>query len=61
MNLVLAILLLVTIVHVALAYSCNTSVCKLPACKCPTNVPPGGLSAAQTPQLIMLTYDVHNI
>ncbi|KAJ3067861.1 hypothetical protein HDU98_008952 [Podochytrium sp. JEL0797] len=36
---------------------CNPTVCKPPACLCPSFNPPGNLSLAETPQFLLITFD----
>ena len=55
------IILILSAIYYAISYSCDSSTCKLPSCKCPSPLPPGNLSVSQTPQLILLTYDVYII
>lgn len=39
------------------AAACNPETCLLPACRCSGTDIPGGLTSAQTPQFVMLTFD----
>ncbi|GAA95193.1 uncharacterized protein L969DRAFT_42705 [Mixia osmundae IAM 14324] len=41
----------------AAGYTCDASVCKLPACQCASLTPPGGISPKDTPMFITWTND----
>ena len=41
----------------AQSYSCDPAACQAPSCRCASTTPPGGISPANLPQLIVLTFD----
>lgn len=38
-------------------YACDVAVCTLPDCHCASTQPPGGLTPAEVPQFLMVTFD----
>lgn len=37
------------------SYKCDEATCKAPDCQCPRNSPPGGLTADQIPQFVLVS------
>ena len=37
------------------SYQCDPTTCQPPACMCPSNRPPGGLTSAEIPQFILVS------
>lgn len=44
-------------VHAQSPYSCDASACTLPDCHCASTQAPGGLTVADTPQFVVITFD----
>ncbi|RKP21162.1 hypothetical protein ROZALSC1DRAFT_27410 [Rozella allomycis CSF55] len=40
-----------------ICYSCDTNLCKLPACQCASSSPPNNMNPNDVPQFIVLTFD----
>ncbi len=49
--------LLLALLLIASAASAQVSPCRLPGCLAPDQSPPGGLKVAETPQIIVVTFD----